>query len=68
MGRKNLVVEAEETIRAYLKETGMKPSRLGLLACANQHAVSRILDGGGSVPALKAILDYIDKHPAKDKR
>lgn len=53
-----------ERIDAWLTVTGMKPSRLGLLACANARAVDRVKAGTGSVESLRALLDYIDKHPA----
>jgi hypothetical protein len=52
-------------IDAYLKATGMKDSRLGLLACANARAVERVRNGTGSVESLRQLIDYIDAHPLK---
>lgn len=56
---------ALKKIDDWLKATGTKPSRLGLLACANARAVERVKAGTGSVQSLEAILDYIEAHPAK---
>lgn len=55
-------------IEAWLEKAGVPESRLGLLACANARAVSRVRDGTGSVQTLRALLDYIAKHPAKGGR
>lgn len=51
-----------ERIDAYLKQSGMKESRLGLLACANARAVQRVRDGSASVETLRQLLDYIDRN------
>lgn len=56
---------ALKKIDDYLKATGMLPSRLGLLACANARAVERVKAGTGSVQSLEAILNYIEANPAK---
>jgi hypothetical protein len=58
------VDEAIIEIDEWLKRTGMKESRLGLLACANARAVERVRAGSGSVESLRALLDYIAKNPA----
>ena len=55
----------KQEIRAYLEATGMKPYRLGLLACANNYAVDRVLAGTGSVDSLQQILDYMKANPPK---
>jgi hypothetical protein len=60
----NRVDEAIIEIDEWLKRTGMKESRLGLLACANARAVERVRAGSGSVESLRALLDYIAKNPA----
>lgn len=65
MSEGNLVAQALDKIDRWLKQTGMAESRLGLLACANARAVERVRAGTGSVATLQAIIDYIDKHPAK---
>jgi hypothetical protein len=52
-------------IEAWLKASGMKESRLGLLACANARAVERVRNGSGSVESLRSIIDYITRNPAK---
>lgn len=61
----NLVAMALDKIDRWLKVTGMTESRLGLLACANARAVERVRNGSGSVATLRAILEYIEDHPAK---
>jgi hypothetical protein len=63
----NRVDEAIIEIDEWLKLTGMKESRLGLLACANARAVERVRAGSGSVESLRALLDYIAKNPAVAK-
>lgn len=60
----NAVDDSIEKIDAWLKATGMKEYRLGLLACANNYAVSRIRSGKGSVESLRAVLRYIEENPA----
>lgn len=50
-------------IEAWLAATGMKESRLGLLACANARAVERVRNGSGSVESLRSIIDYIARNP-----
>lgn len=52
-------------IDEWLTATGMKESRLGLLACANPRAVERVRAGSGSVDSLRALIEYINKHPAE---
>ena len=61
----NEVDMAVSKIEDWLKETGMTPSRLGLLACANARAVDRVRSGRGSVETLRALLDYVEKNPAR---
>lgn len=53
-----------ERIEAWLEATGIKESRLGLLACANPRAIERIRAGSGSVKTLRAVLDHIERNPA----
>ena len=68
MAEPNLVTVAIDRIDKWLKATNMPVSRLGLLACANARAVERVKAGTGSVDTLRAILEYIDAHPAKGER
>lgn len=65
MDYENPVDREIRRIDAYLEATGMKDSRLGLLACANARAVERVRNGTGSVESLRLLLDYIDLHPVK---
>lgn len=65
MDYENPVDREINRIDAWLKATGMKDSRLGLLACANARAVERVRNGTGSVESLRLLLDYIDLHPIK---
>ena len=62
----NLVAMALDKIDKWLKATGMSESRLGLLSCANARAVDRVRNGSGSVSTLQAILEYIEKNPARN--
>lgn len=62
------VSRALKQIDDWLAESGMTPSRLGLLACANARAVDRVKAGSGSVASLEAILAYIEAHPSREKR
>lgn len=62
------VSRALKQMEDWLKATGMTPSRLGLLACANARAVDRVRAGSGSVASLEAILAYIEAHPARERR
>jgi len=50
-------------INRWLKKTGMKESRLGLLTTANPKAVARIRNGTAQIRTLEAILAYIRSHP-----
>jgi hypothetical protein len=61
----NAVDESIKKIDEWLKATGMKEYRLGLLACANNYAVDRIRSGRGSVESLRQILRYIEDNPAE---
>jgi hypothetical protein len=61
----NLVAQALSVIERYLKHTGMKESRLGLLACANARAVERARSKSASIETLEQLLEYIEAHPAK---
>ena len=54
-------------IDAWLKASGVKESRLGLLACANPRAVERVRAGSGSVESLRALVEYIRQNPVKGK-
>lgn len=49
-------------IEAFLRRTGMKASRLGLLACANPRAVERARDGSARVETLRALVEYVRTH------
>lgn len=57
--------EATE-IRAYLRAKGMKPSYLGLLACANPRAVERIFTGSASLGTLNKVMRFIKKNPTPE--
>lgn len=57
-----------DTIEKWLKATGMKESRLGLLAAANPRAVGRICSGDAKIKTLDAVLAYIQANPAPKKR
>jgi hypothetical protein len=61
----NLVDVGIKRIEDWLKATGMKESRLGLLACANPRAVDRVRTEKGSIRTLRQLLDYIEANPAK---
>jgi len=65
MTEQNLVAVALDKIDKWLKTSGIPESRLGLLACANARAVERVRNGSGSVATLQAILEYIEKNPAR---
>lgn len=51
--------EAIKEIEAFLTRTGMKESRLGLLACANPRAVERVRDGSARVETLRALVEFV---------
>ena len=53
-------------IDTFIKRSGMKESRLGLLACANPKAVQRVRDGSASVATLRALLDFIARHGKRE--
>lgn len=55
-------------IDAWLAATGMKESRLGLLATANPRAIERIRSGDAKIKTLDAVLAYIMANPAPKKR
>lgn len=61
----NLVTQAIRKIESYLERTGIKESRLGLLACANPRAVARVRNKSASIETMEALLEYID---AADRR
>lgn len=65
MSEGNLVAQALDKIDKWLKQSGMKESRLGLLACANARAVQRVRDKSASIETLEHLLAYIEKNPAK---
>jgi hypothetical protein len=50
-------------INEWLEATNAPLSRLGLLACANPHAVHRIRNGTASMNTYKAVMAYIEKNP-----
>jgi hypothetical protein len=52
-------------IETWLTATGMEPSRLGALACANNYAVDRIRSGSARIETLHKVLAYIKANPAK---
>jgi hypothetical protein len=56
-----------EEIERWLRATGMKESRLGLLATANPRAVDRVRNGTAQVATLDAILAYIRANKAPRK-
>lgn len=57
-----------KAIDAWLKVTGWKESRLGLLSCANPRAVQRIREGTATLATFWAVEAYIKEHPAKKAR
>lgn len=63
MGQKYLI-----EIERWLTKTGIKESRLGLLAGANPRAVQRIREGSARLDTLEAVLRYIRANPARTKR
>lgn len=65
MTEDNPVDREIKKIDDWLKASGMKESRLGLLACANPRAVERVRNGSGSVDSLRALIDYISLHPIR---
>lgn len=52
-------------IDAWLAKSGVSESTLGLFACANARAVSRVRSGTGSVKSLRRIIKYITDNPVK---
>lgn len=52
-------------IADWLDHDGMTRSRLGLLACANQHAVDRIFTGTAQIHTLRQVLEYLDIQEGK---
>lgn len=52
-------------IQDFISETDTPKSRLGLLACANQHAVDRIIAGTAQVHTLRQLLEYLDIQEGK---
>ena len=59
----NLVDEGKHQIDEWLKKTGMKESRLGLLACANPRAVANIRSEGATLKNFRKVLEYIEVNP-----
>lgn len=55
-------------IDEWLRATGTKEARLGLLACANAKALERVRDGTARINTLRELLDYIALHPPKTER
>ena len=65
MTDESFVTSQIRRIDAFLARTGMKESRLGLLATANARAIERIRDGTASVKTLDDVLNYIDAQPTR---
>lgn len=61
------VTEAVDQIEQWLKKTGTKESRLGLLACANARAIDGIRSGNGTVKNLNKVLQFIEANPDGEK-
>ncbi len=59
----NPVDDAVKEIEDFLARTGMKESRLGLLACANPRAVERVRDGSARVETLRALVEFVRREP-----
>lgn len=55
-------------IERWLQKTGIKESRLGLEAAANQRAVGRIRDGSARLDTLEAVLRFIRQNRPQRKR
>jgi hypothetical protein len=62
---RSIVDVSVDKIEKWLKQSGMKESRLGLLACANPRAIQRVRDKTATLQTLEAILAYIERNPAK---
>ena len=52
-------------IDRWLSASGMAESRLGLFACANPRAIQRLREKTATLKTLEAVLDYIERTPAK---
>lgn len=50
---------------AWLTESGMVESRLGVLACGNVRAVRRIRDGSARIHTLQDMVVFIRNHYPK---
>jgi hypothetical protein len=59
------VDNAIKAIERWLTQTGTSESRLGLLSAANAGAIQRIRNGTAQVATLRAVLEYIERNPAK---
>lgn len=57
------MADAQKEIEDWLGKTGMKPSRLGSLSCANPRAVEGIRSGNGTIKNLNRVLLYIRTNP-----
>jgi hypothetical protein len=67
--KKSSMGKAEiKSIEDWLKASGMKESRLGLLAAANPRAIERIRSGDAKIKTLDAVLAYIKANPVKKRR
>jgi hypothetical protein len=64
----NLVTQAIRKIESYLERTGMKESRLGLLACANPRAVERVRNKSASIETMEALLEYVEAAERRERR
>ena len=62
---RSIVDVSVDKIEKWLKQSGMKESRLGLLPCANPRAIQRVRDKTATLQTLEAILAYIERNPAK---
>lgn len=57
-----------QEIEAFLSETGMMDSRLGLLACANPRAMARVRDGSARIRTLEEILAFVRRERSLSRR
>lgn len=57
-----------QEIRDWLRATKTPASKLGVLSCGNQRAVSRILAGSASLSTLEAVHKYVRDNPATSQK
>ena len=58
----NAIDREIRNIELWLDQSGMRPSRLGLLACANSAAIDRMRNGTGSIETLRRLVEYVSAH------